>query len=79
METHSLSTSNSNNTHREWIGSLRSITRWARDNGSSLEMRWTGDMITIRKSVVVVETQLQTHLFPFGPKVMYDLKQQRNC
>ena len=79
LETHSLLTSSSNNTHREWLRSLFGISRRARDNGVSLEMSWTGDTITISQSVVVVETQLQIHLFPFGLKVMYDLKQQRNC
>jgi hypothetical protein len=44
-----------------------------------LEMRWTGDTINISQSVVVVETQLQVHLFPFRLKVMYNLKQQRKC
>ena len=50
LETHSLSTSNSNNTHREWLRSLFGISRRARDrdNGVSLEMRWTVDTITIR-------------------------------
>ena len=79
LDTHSLTTSNSNNTHREWLRSLFCISRRARDNGVSLEMRWTGDTITISQSVVVVETQLQIHLFPFGLKVMYDLMQQWNC
>ena len=79
LETHSSSTNNSNNTHREWTSSLFSILRRARDNGSSLEMRWTGDTIIIRNAVVEMETQLPMHLFPFGPKVMYDWKQQRNC
>ena len=77
LETHSLLTSSSNNTHREWLRSLFGISCRARDNGVSLEMRWRGDTITISQSVVVVETQLQIHLFPFGLKVMYNLKQQK--
>jgi hypothetical protein len=53
---HSLSTSNSNNTHREWLSSLLGVSRQARVNGLSLEMRWTVDTITISQSVVVVKT-----------------------
>jgi hypothetical protein len=39
---------------------------------------WTGDLITISQSVDVVGTQLWIHLYTFGLKVMYNLKQQRN-
>jgi hypothetical protein len=46
LETHSLLTSSSNNTHREWLRSLFGISCRARDNGVSLEMRWRGDTIT---------------------------------
>ena len=73
---HSSSTINSN---RECPSSLYRVCRQARGNGIFLEMRWTGGMITIYQSVVVEETRLRIHRYPIGLKVMYDLKQQRNC
>ena len=41
-------------------------------------LRLRGDLITFSQPVVVVETQLWIHLYPFGLKVMYNLKQQRS-